>query len=632
MMRISYKIALLVSVALLLYLISSAVFFVLNGKTTKYYDFSSKIKDFDNCLLTTIIHEKDYSLHLDAKSADDVLAGNTKSSQYLKEIESRAEGEGNDFQALTGALQNYRTTFQHLQRNNQDIYSLKREVNKSLDQLLAKSAEIAAQINTIRGMTLMQGGSEEDSSLNSLIVATKAMVAGSSELVLVIDRDLLLDNNEKSYSDQWKKISADLNSQQSNTTALVGMLKETEFKSYAALINRAIPSMLKDAQAIYKLWLENRGLTAQLNSVRDGIIARDTSMMASIKERLGQIERSGRLMNFASMGIIFLVLIAGGIFIGRSITIAIRRLSEQLRQGADWTAMAAVQMISASHSLADGASEQAAALEETSSSLEQTASMTRSNAHNAHGSNSLMKEISRTVERSNRSMLKVKDSMAEISQSSQETQAIVKTIDEISFQTNLLALNAAVEAARAGEAGAGFAVVAGEVRNLAMRAADAARNTADLIEATVKRVHDGAAVAAQAYNEFAGVTKNISKAAEMVEEIAHASEEQARGAEQINKAVSDMDKVTQKNAADAEESASVCEELGVRAKRMKQLVFDLVSLVGGTNGAAAEEISPVKKAGKKRDKAGKFRALLGRAKGKDRGRSEGALEGRPEDF
>jgi methyl-accepting chemotaxis protein len=600
-MRISYRILLLVSAALVLYLISSAVFFSLNRKTTGYYDFYLKMKDFDNSLLTTIIHEKDYSLNSEGRGADEVLAGNAKSTQYLKAIAADAHAENNNkaFQALAGSLQIYRATFQHLARNDQEIHSLRVEVNRSFDELMVKSAQIAASINTIRGMTILQGGDAEDSSLNSLIVATKTIVAGASQLIMTIDRDLLLDNNEKIFLDRKEKILSDLNSAGNNTTALIGMLKETEFKGYPNLIKRIIPSMQTDSGKIFQLWRENRELVAQLNSVRDKIIAHDTSIMASIKERLNQIERNGRLLNLSFMGLIFLVLIVGGTLIGRSITGAIRVLSGKLHEGAHWADMAAVQMVSASQSLAEGASEQAASLEETSASLEQTASMTRSNAMNAHGSNALMKEISKIVERSNESMLKLKDSMEEISRSSEQTQAIVKTIDEISFQTNLLALNAAVEAARAGEAGAGFAVVADEVRNLAMRAADAARNTADLIEGTVKKVHDGTSVATQAYNEFAGVTASVAKAAGMMDEIAHASEEQARGVDQINKAVSEMDSVTQRNASNAEESASVCEELSARAKLMKQLVADLVSLAGGANGTGAKEKSSLPKGNNK---------------------------------
>ena len=631
-MRVSYKIVTLVSVALVLYLISFGVFYVLSRKTTEYYEFYSTIKDFENGLLTTIIHEKDYSLSPDAKNAAAVLAGNEQSSRYLKAIASDARG-GLDFQPLSRSLLQYRGTFKQLVKNNQKITSLEKQLNNSFDDLMSNSDRTVGKINNIIGMILTRGG-DADPTLNSLIVAAKTIVADSSELVLTVDRDLLLDNKEKTYLERSGKIAAVLRKESMNVTALVSVTNEAGVKDYPGMINRLIPQMVSTSGKIHQLWRQNRDLVLQLDAVRKQIIANDASMMAVIKDRLAQIERNGRVLNFTALGLIFLVLIAGGTFIGLSITRAIRTISEKLREGAEWTAMAAVQMVSSSQSLAEGASEQAAALEETSSSLEETASITRSNAHNAQGSNSLMKEISGIVERSNQSMVKLKDSMEEISKSSEQTQAIVKTIDEISFQTNLLALNAAVEAARAGQAGAGFAVVADEVRNLAMRAASAAQNTAALIEATVKKVQDGTVVATEAYNEFAGVTGSISKAAGMIDEIAQASEEQARGAEQINKAVADMDKVTQKNAANAEESASLCEELSARAKSMKSLVGDLVSLVTGAKGATAAEKSSLKMSGGKKPaaKAATSGALRGSSARRDRSRPEMPFLPHREDF
>lgn len=154
----------------------------------------------------------------------------------------------------------------------------------------------------------------------------------------------------------------------------------------------------------------------------------------------------------------------------------------------------------------------------------------------------------------------------------EETQKIVKTIDEIAFQTNLLALNAAVEAARAGEAGAGFAVVADEVRNLAMRAADAAKNTADLIEGTVRKIADGAGLVETTNEGFSKVTESSGKVGDLLVEIAAASQEQSQGIEQINNAVTEMDKVAQQNAASSEELSAIMNmfkaEAGTGAKQV----------------------------------------------------------------
>lgn len=179
--------------------------------------------------------------------------------------------------------------------------------------------------------------------------------------------------------------------------------------------------------------------------------------------------------------------------------------------------------------------------------------------------------------------------MEEITKASEETSKIIKTIDEIAFQTNLLALNAAVEAARAGEAGAGFAVVADEVRNLAMRSADAAKNTANLIEGTVKKIQEGSGIVNATSSAFSEVSANAEKVSELVSEIAAASKEQAQGIEQVNKGVTEMDKVTQQNAANAEQTSSASEEMTSQAEQMKNVVDTLVGMVGGYGARQREE-------------------------------------------
>ncbi|MFH0725002.1 MAG: methyl-accepting chemotaxis protein, partial [Pseudomonadota bacterium] len=211
------------------------------------------------------------------------------------------------------------------------------------------------------------------------------------------------------------------------------------------------------------------------------------------------------------------------------------------------------------------------------------------------------KQAKQVVGQANASMSQLTLSMQEIATASEETSKIIKTIDEIAFQTNLLALNAAVEAARAGEAGAGFAVVADEVRNLAMRAADAAKNTAALIEGTVKKVDQGSGLVKTTNDAFQEVASSADKVGELIGEIAEASNEQAQGIEQVNLAVTQMDKVTQQNASTAEESASASEELNAQAEEMKGFVSRLAILVSGNTLVSQNRsgrISPPKSNGR----------------------------------
>ena len=185
----------------------------------------------------------------------------------------------------------------------------------------------------------------------------------------------------------------------------------------------------------------------------------------------------------------------------------------------------------------------AATLEQTSAALEQMSGLTKQNAEASGEANQMMKEADQTVSQANSAMDGLTNSMRSLSEASQETGKIIKTIDEIAFQTNLLALNAAVEAARAGEAGAGFAVVADEVRNLAMRAAEAAKNTASLIEDTIRRIDEGSSLVEQTNQTFGGMVESINKVAQMLEGITNASQEQSLGIEEINRAVANLENV-----------------------------------------------------------------------------------------
>lgn len=278
----------------------------------------------------------------------------------------------------------------------------------------------------------------------------------------------------------------------------------------------------------------------------------------------------------------------------------LRGVASHLHEGAEQITSAAGQVASASQSLAQGASEQAASLEETSSSSEEITSMTRKNAENSQTAAAVMAEVDQRVAEGNRTLEEMVQSMQEITGSSDKISKIIKVIDEIAFQTNILALNAAVEAARAGEAGMGFAVVADEVRSLAQRSAQAAKDTASLIEESIAKSNQGSQRLEHVAQVIHAITESAGKVKTLVDEVNLGSQEQARGIEQISKSIAEMDRVTQANAASAEQSASASQQMSAQAEALQNVARELRALVGGIDDDARPRISIVHPAAKTR--------------------------------
>lgn len=290
---------------------------------------------------------------------------------------------------------------------------------------------------------------------------------------------------------------------------------------------------------------------------------------------------------------VWLATILLGLFVcvGAVVILIVRHISRDLREAilklaesAEQVGGAAAQVASSSQALASGCSEQAASLEETAASSEQINSMARRNSENSRSAATLVAKSQETFTAMNRSLKEMVGAMGEIGDSSEKISKIIKVINEIAFQTNLLALNAAVEAARAGEAGAGFAVVADEVRNLAERSAQAAKDTASLIEDSMAKSNEGKSRVDQTVAEISSITQQSMEVRALVEEVNGGSQEQARGIEQISKAIAQMEKVTQSTAASAEQSASASEELSGQSEALRNIVASLAAMVGGTAG------------------------------------------------
>jgi methyl-accepting chemotaxis protein len=291
------------------------------------------------------------------------------------------------------------------------------------------------------------------------------------------------------------------------------------------------------------------------------------------------------LSTWVAFSLLGIFVVVGGIVIVivRQIIARLREAISELFHGAEQVASAASQVATSSQSLAQGASEQAASLEETSASSEEINAMARQNSSSSQSAAELVDRSQEKFNATNVSLEGMKAAMGEINASSEKVSKIIKVIDEIAFQTNILALNAAVEAARAGEAGMGFAVVADEVRSLAQRCAQAARDTASLIEESIAKSDDGKLKVHQVAEAISAVAEESLKIKTLVDEVKTGSHEQARGLEQVSKAIVQMERVTQSTAASAEEGASAAEELTSQSVALKEIVGRLTVMVEGSN-------------------------------------------------
>jgi len=259
-------------------------------------------------------------------------------------------------------------------------------------------------------------------------------------------------------------------------------------------------------------------------------------------------------------------------------------ITTDLDSSSSQIAAASNDLESASQRLAEASTEQASAIQETSATLEETSSMVRQNNQNTEEAARLAKQSKDCADSSNKDMKTMMSAMEEIKKSSNEISKIIKVIDDIAFQTNILALNAAVEAARAGDAGLGFAVVAEEVRNLAQRSTQAAKDTTNIIESNISLSEQGTNIAQKVYGSITEIDVQAKKVSELLDEIAAATNEQSQGIEQIHKAISQMESVLQSNAQTADESAAASQELFAQTLSMNGIVGRLTELVNGSGG------------------------------------------------
>ncbi len=475
----------------------------------------------------------------------------------------------------------------------------KKELGVQLDHTKCGFGRMVAKL-------FASGEIKKDSELGQILLACHEPHEKLHSSAKSIEEALALEERDKALNIFRKETENSLHKVKKHIASAIeleGKHGELINSLHKKFVKETLPALADTRKALYAVNDRAEKMLAGMKKAKSIFEGSTKANLEKVQKGLGQLnnkafdiakkqdEETKQAMGSIQMTIIgfsFIAALAGiflAIVIGRSIIMRLSDVIDSLSKASEQTTSASGQVSSASQQMAEGASEQASSLEEISSSLEEMTSMTKQNADNSQRATDLAGDASQAAGRGTNAMVRMAETIERIKHSSDETAKIVKTIDEIAFQTNLLALNAAVEAARAGEAGKGFAVVAEEVRNLAQRSAEAAKNTAELIEGALKNADAGVTASSDVEKALSEITQQVGQVVDVISEVSAASKEQAQGIEQVNSAVAQMDTVTQSNASNAEETASASEELSAQAVELDRLVGELSELVGGENNS-----------------------------------------------
>ena len=541
-------------------------------------------------LLQVVFHVRGFFLYNDEKYVGNAKASLAAATKQIDELDRIAKGRKSeqmekDVASIRGEIANY-------SRLLDETFALQRKFRSGGDRLVTLGGDMTTAIAAYTASQIsrmdkeIQSGVTDKQALESRV--RKIELADSLKASLVLIRVHAVNFITSRDAARGRAAQEGLAKMTADLEALNGRTVNDEDKQRLKDVRAGVAEYAGALQELQKTDEAMDNIDKTRTEVYQAALKHAQSFAAAAGERITKSAnvsyRSVTVSNrIVIIGVIsaLVVGIVLALLITRSLTVALRRLADSLSDGADQVAAASDQVSAASQSLAQGASEQAAAVEETSSSLEEMSSMTKQNASNANECKNLGGAAKDGAEKGAEAMDRMSAAINDIKRSSDETAKIVKTIDEIAFQTNLLALNAAVEAARAGDAGKGFAVVAEEVRNLAQRAGEAARNTSALIEASVKNADNGVKISVEVAAALKEIAETARKVNDLSAEVAAASTEQAQGIDQISTAVTQMDSVTQQNAANAEESASASEELSAQAAQLNNMVAELIAMVAG---------------------------------------------------
>ncbi len=551
------------------------------------------LNNMNQNLTEAIVGEKIFLRDKNKESLQQALDSVHLSMADMLEIRKHSVFDRQAVDTLDRLVENYQQSLVQLSEAVISIKEISRGISENLEKFRLHSNRMIDLLNRYELKCQLEQ-KEADIHLLDLRNVSRDAVIAANQFFSVLTEQLMLQEASEDFQKEKEFSLAMLREEVRRSSTIRDYIEfitdEESYFAYIRLLDQTCRHFTESASEILVLWEKKNKFQEELDNIRKSVLESKNRLIEQAETQISGLTAQSIRRNSFSFAAISFILVFGIFWLNRRIVQPVSRIISPLRAGAEQVATASDHISRTSQTLAETSIRQAASLQETASSLEMMASMTKQNAENAMQGEDLMAESESRLKRTMAVMKELSALVENITRQSAEARKIIKTVDNIAFQTNLLSLNAAVEAARAGESGAGFAVVANEVRNLAGRSSEAANYTAEMIENITGKIENISDTLQRTENAFREMSEKIRQTDQLVGNISAASQMQAQGIDQINSGMNEIENISQDYSAGSQESAGIAQQMNAQAKQMADFVKYLTDIIGSRNTAGMRKI------------------------------------------